>query len=435
MPYSSRKPARRRVAKLLKNSWRDFKHGVRSALTGNAFWKSTFESELSLTPVELFSPAGGAAASTSVYGTAHARDVSDVEIVGAHDLRKPLSAHVPASYISTVQDALVSGLNSMVIAEDRHLCIPGEDHRLSWQPANFAKFLIEVKGRYFLKVRPSARKLKRLPRAVLITGRFSRNYFHFMVEALQNLLLAEQMSPGDRPPILIAAMTRQNRELLQMLAPGRDIVELAAHQWCRVGTLSIPVVGSYAPDRVEETSRSGFDMTYLPRIRSAVLSAIGVADGARKEEARKGWAAPAIIYLSRRNMSRNKFRDVTNSAEIEDYIRSIGGNVVFPEKLTVAEQIRLFHSADCIVAAAGATLANLLFCRPGAVCICLHLDRLVNPWYFSDFARQAGVRWISVVGPAGGDAKPDDPHARFSIPLDGLRSAMQLAAAGSRPAT
>jgi len=58
-------------------------------------------------------------------------------------------------------------------------------------------------------------------------------------------------------------------------------------------------------------------------------------------------------------------RQIVNQNELLKMLQQNGFTCVQPEKLTVVEQAGLFANADTIVAAHGAALANIVFCKPG----------------------------------------------------------------------
>jgi capsular polysaccharide biosynthesis protein len=66
------------------------------------------------------------------------------------------------------------------------------------------------------------------------------------------------------------------------------------------------------------------------------------------------------IYISRKWSRR-----ITNENEVMDVLTQYGFSKVELENLTVQEQVQLFSTAEVIVGAHGAALANLTFCQPG----------------------------------------------------------------------
>jgi capsular polysaccharide biosynthesis protein len=68
------------------------------------------------------------------------------------------------------------------------------------------------------------------------------------------------------------------------------------------------------------------------------------------------------IYISRAKASKRK---LLNEAELTAILSRYGFRSVELESMKVADQIRLFASADIVVGPHGAGLTNLMFCRPG----------------------------------------------------------------------
>jgi capsular polysaccharide biosynthesis protein len=81
-----------------------------------------------------------------------------------------------------------------------------------------------------------------------------------------------------------------------------------------------------------------------------------------------GWRAAASggkgerLYISR---SGARYRHVRNEEEVVALLERHGFTRIHCEEYSVAEQVRLFASAEVIVAPHGAGLANIVFCRPG----------------------------------------------------------------------
>jgi capsular polysaccharide biosynthesis protein len=83
------------------------------------------------------------------------------------------------------------------------------------------------------------------------------------------------------------------------------------------------------------------------------------------------------LFVSRRNFGH---RLLTNREEIEALAEAMGLELVEPERLTVEEQVRLFASAKVVVAEAGAALANVGFCSPGALVMEIQTAAFGDGW-------------------------------------------------------
>jgi hypothetical protein len=85
------------------------------------------------------------------------------------------------------------------------------------------------------------------------------------------------------------------------------------------------------------------------------------------------------IYISRSDAS---YRKVKNEYQVTALLAYFGFRNVVLKGMSVADQARLFYSADVIVSAHGAGLANLVFCRPGTKVVELFDVKYVNGCYW-----------------------------------------------------
>ena len=92
-----------------------------------------------------------------------------------------------------------------------------------------------------------------------------------------------------------------------------------------------------------------------------------------------------------------KHRILQHESEIRRQLALQGYEAYECEGASVAEQARLFHSAETIVAAHGAALTNLVFCEPGTTVLELFSPKYVNPCY-RDTCIAANLRYAAVIG-------------------------------------
>lgn len=92
-----------------------------------------------------------------------------------------------------------------------------------------------------------------------------------------------------------------------------------------------------------------------------------------------------------------KHRILQHESEIRRQLALRGFEAYESEGASVAEQARLFHSAETIVAAHGAALTNLVFCEPGTTVLELFSPKYVNPCY-RDICIAANLRYAAVIG-------------------------------------
>jgi capsular polysaccharide biosynthesis protein len=71
------------------------------------------------------------------------------------------------------------------------------------------------------------------------------------------------------------------------------------------------------------------------------------------------------IYVSRRKqaISRPGLRVLENETELVERLRALGFNEVFPEEMSIADQVAMFSSAKIIVGPGGSNMFGCVFAR------------------------------------------------------------------------
>lgn len=78
-----------------------------------------------------------------------------------------------------------------------------------------------------------------------------------------------------------------------------------------------------------------------------------------------------------------KIRVLKNSKLLEDYLESLGYEIILNEKLNIEEQAKLYQSASHVVTINGTGAYNTIFCDPGTTII--FLDIHTEFWWFFDY--------------------------------------------------
>ena len=199
--------------------------------------------------------------------------------------------------------------------------------------------------------------------AVLTTGP-NHNYYHWLLEAIPRLDLYERSGlPIDRyyAPI----HSRFQRETLALLGIPREQIVPATRRT------------HLAPARLVVSSFHGS----LSRVKTDFLF--------RRLTAHVGlWAGPSPrIFISRGSRG---VRSIVNERELLRVLRPLGFVRCRLETMPLAEQVALFHRAECVVGPHGAGLTNLTFCRPGTKVV--ELGTPYRPWTcFYEIAHHRGL--------------------------------------------
>jgi Glycosyltransferase 61 len=109
-------------------------------------------------------------------------------------------------------------------------------------------------------------------------------------------------------------------------------------------------------------------------------------------------ATPSRIYISRRFANA---RVPTNIDELEAVAEQRGFVPVYLEKMSIIEQIRIFHAADMVLAEHGAGLINLLYCRPNVKVLEMFPSKMWGHWTFRLVSYVAGLKYAAGVFDVG----------------------------------
>ncbi len=153
------------------------------------------------------------------------------------------------------------------------------------------------------------------------------------------------------------------------------------------GSLKIVVSANQPPWVTQHLSELGLseqDYLYLPdssyQFRSAIVSNIIDASNTRAPNPNSLWWAQQLaqdamplgntptrrIYVRRSQSGDVSSRTISNEEELIRRLASAGYRIIEPARMHFRDQIKALYDADVIVSPHGSTLANIVFCRPGA---------------------------------------------------------------------
>lgn len=198
-------------------------------------------------------------------------------------------------------------------------------------------------------------KPKHLPgRAFFVGNRGFANFYHWTIDILPSVALFEQAGhvfTEQDYVVVFAGSSRFQRASLEHIGFSRDrIIELGkTTPWVSADELVVPHffngMGAGIDEWIPEFLRRHF-------LDTAPAAAVAGAPKHKK------------LYLSRAPNARNG-RSIGNEAELIAFLESQGFVTVYPENYSIFEQAAMFAHADTIVAAHGAGLTNIVYCRPG----------------------------------------------------------------------
>ena len=123
--------------------------------------------------------------------------------------------------------------------------------------------------------------------------------------------------------------------------------------------------------------------------------------------------------MSRR---RSTWRRPVNEIDVEEALTKLGFEILFPQDLDFASQVRLFQEARFVVASNGSALNSLIFAAPSVKALVLAQQELFNWGGWLGPIQELGFDpWFltgEVVSATGGQ------HADYVVRVDDLRDAV-----------
>ena len=215
------------------------------------------------------------------------------------------------------------------------------------------------------------------------------NYYHWLVDALPRTYLLAQMLEHDPIGLLVPeSLAPFQRTSLLSCLPENIQLRFVSDEWVRAEHLVLP---SFIAE-----PRTGFVppecLTYL---RTCLFRQLCLTDEMPRTRR---------LYISRAG---TKHRRVINEEEVVSRLLKDGFEVVRPEELSLENQVRLFHSAEIVVGARGAALANILFSTRLKVLELTPASEFVGTVYFS-LSHALGHEYYYCFGrPVGDDLQVD----------------------------
>lgn len=252
---------------------------------------------------------------------------------------------------------------------------------------------------------PRIRKLRSA--VVTLTASNQSFYFHWLLDILPRLHLAEQAGYG-QGPFFVETERPFQRETLRLLGVKEESLINSHHtQAVSAENLVVPchrIMPGHA-----------FPQWPIDFLRARILPG---ASAARRPPATR-------LYVSRRQAGH---RRVTNEPEIIRFLADFGFHVVELEKLAFADQVALFRDARLVISPHGSGLANLVFCAPGTKAIELFPSANIDLYYRLARCLEIDYFYVRSPGESSGSMGPAD----YPIRLADLKVALNAAFSGER---
>lgn len=228
-------------------------------------------------------------------------------------------------------------------------------------------------------------KTKKIPIAIKIGGMFGFNYYHFVYQLLPRMNYLDDIDSS--VPLLLDASARdvstikqlvecanmQDRKILYMdYGYCYDIEDL---YYITSPNIIAPNIKSKKFNHAQLAFFTSKSLEYLRDMLLVYKSTV---------------QTPEYVFIARRKASK---RRCFNEEECGEVLKKHGFVEIYPERLTLAEQIAIFNNAKIIVGATGAAFANMIFCNINTNVVILTNYKMPFP-YFSSISSFVGNRVV-----------------------------------------
>lgn len=241
------------------------------------------------------------------------------------------SKHNESGYYKLINASVVSE-NAIAITSSgfilAHTFLMINSHNIE----NFDNTLL----RYFLRTRVTFR----IESAIVISTEGTSGYYHWMIDALPKIMMVNDIFFNENPLIIIPKNDKSFIEESLSLYGIKNYILSYKNFNCKVNKL-------YVPELISDVGNPRLET--LNFLKNVIIKESGYFETRSKR-----------IYVSRRNSSK---RRVLNENELMATLSLYGFELFELEKLSLEKTIKLFMSAEIVVAPHGAGLTNIVYCN------------------------------------------------------------------------
>ena len=261
------------------------------------------------------------------------------------------------TYWAEINNSIIIGESNYIIAENHILHDQLIHENISYTDTAFLDNRNIYKLEKTNKIYYNRSLKKEIPIAISLVCNYSWNYYHFVFECLSKLWLLSQCNiPADIPIIIDACIkkTSQYAEYLKILN-NRNIIYINRREGVKIKKLIyLSTVNNIVPNYINikhiNFKDNLFDIEYIQFIRNKMLYHIEKENNLRKIDK---------VFITRKNNSNRSYNEI----EIEECVKNHGFISIEPQTYSLKEQIKMFSEANYIIAASGAALTNIIYCK------------------------------------------------------------------------
>lgn len=265
------------------------------------------------------------------------------------------------------------------------------------------------------------RAMRTIKNGISMVHTYSWNYFHFIIEILPKFQIIHNADIPKEIPLIFDSNIKKVPQFLELIEifniEKRKIIYIDKLEWLKVEKIYLVTPIHRFPLNlinpcIQKLDTIAYHSVLIKWIKDYINSHLSESSSNATTSDNKK------IFLSRKNGTRRPY----NEADVWEVLREFGYISVNTAEMSIREQANLFSRVDYIVAASGAALTNMIFCRPGTRILVLYSLRNCSN-LFSSLAANLGLDLQFYIGIPN---NPKDIHTSFTIPKDGLRETMHI---------
>ena len=242
--------------------------------------------------------------------------------------------------------------NNSVVVKNRKVIQQSIVSESAYEKYKKPQFLLKY---IFPTLNFSSKKAKSKKDYILISDEWSKNYCHWLWEALTKLLILQKNHPQDTLVLpksyLKIDFVMKSLEAFGIKAQNLILINKKSH--LRVANLNfIPCINIDTPGYYNFLEFSAV----RDRIISHFESDLKLNFGAR-------------IYISRSDPGKNTARKIANESELEALLANYGFKTVYMENYSFLEQVSIASKAKIILSPHGAGITNAMFMNDNGILI------------------------------------------------------------------
>lgn len=239
----------------------------------------------------------------------------------------------------------------------------------------------------------------------------STNWYHFLVEVLPRGILWQKEFSRHLPIIFHKPIPDSINRILGAIG-GVEPILISDGESAYVNSLIVALDGRFdlQPDMLAIVADKNI---FTERISDLEM----IANWLRKSFPTRNRDFPKKVFLAR---GKDSLRPMSNFNQVQQYLEGLGYVTVFPEKLSIEDQIELFTNIESLVAEGGAALTGLIFANNLKSVV--HIE--ANPNFFvanfwQQFSEILNLNARACLGIP--ESFLGYPTGRFSVILDDLK--------------